>query len=126
MGGRMSKVTKRSNRGPAPLILFVVIALLFYRFGEHWLRLLLLYLSGAGWARRIVTDFPLAWRVASRFVAGETVEDAVIATRRLNEEGMTIIQVTHSEKNAAYGDRIIKLVDGALVSDVQTERAEIS
>ena len=45
---------------------------------------------------------------------------------QLNKEGMTIIQVTHSEKNAAYGDRIIKLVDGALVSDVKTEKAEIS
>jgi ABC-type lipoprotein export system ATPase subunit len=45
---------------------------------------------------------------------------------QLNKEGMTIIQVTHSEKNAAYGDRILKLVDGALVSDVKTERAEIS
>ena len=45
---------------------------------------------------------------------------------QLNKEGMTIIQVTHSEKNAAYGDRIIKLVDGALISDVKTERAEIS
>jgi ABC-type lipoprotein export system ATPase subunit len=39
---------------------------------------------------------------------------------------LPIIQVTHSEKNAAYGDRILKLVDGALVSDVKTERAEIS
>jgi ABC-type lipoprotein export system ATPase subunit len=32
---------------------------------------------------------------------------------RLNrEEGVTIIQVTHSEKNAAYGKRIINLLDG--------------
>ncbi len=32
---------------------------------------------------------------------------------RLNkEEGVTIIQVTHSEKNAAYGSRIINLLDG--------------
>ncbi len=31
------------------------------------------------------------------------------------EEGMTIIQVTHSEKNAAYGDRIIELLDGRIV-----------
>ena len=45
---------------------------------------------------------------------------------QLNKEGMTIIQVTHSEKNAGYGSRIIKLVDGGLVSDVQTERAAIS
>jgi ABC-type lipoprotein export system ATPase subunit len=31
------------------------------------------------------------------------------------EEGMTIIQVTHSEKNAAYGNRIIELLDGRIV-----------
>ncbi|MDR0796906.1 MAG: ABC transporter ATP-binding protein [Tannerella sp.] len=31
------------------------------------------------------------------------------------EEGMTIIQVTHSEKNAGYGHRIIKLLDGMIV-----------
>ena len=37
--------------------------------------------------------------------------------KKLNEEGMTIVQVTHSEKNAEYGDRIIKLVDGQVVSD---------
>ncbi|MGH9660328.1 MAG: ABC transporter ATP-binding protein [Bryobacteraceae bacterium] len=32
--------------------------------------------------------------------------------KRLNEEGTTIIQVTHSEKNASYGHRVINLVDG--------------
>ena len=32
--------------------------------------------------------------------------------KNLNAEGTTIIQVTHSEENAAYGRRIIKLVDG--------------
>ncbi|MBI4327704.1 MAG: ABC transporter ATP-binding protein, partial [Chloroflexi bacterium] len=37
--------------------------------------------------------------------------------RRLNKEGTTIIQVTHSETNAAYGDRIIRLQDGWLVKE---------
>ena len=37
--------------------------------------------------------------------------------KQLNSEGMTIIQVTHSKENASYGDRIIKIVDGALESD---------
>ena len=37
--------------------------------------------------------------------------------KRLNEEGTTIIQVTHSEKNASYGRRIIKLSDGWMVKD---------
>src|SRR5262249_52141673 len=32
--------------------------------------------------------------------------------KRLNDEGTTIIQVTHSEANAAYGHRIVKIVDG--------------
>ncbi|MGN6605145.1 MAG: ABC transporter ATP-binding protein [Ginsengibacter sp.] len=34
----------------------------------------------------------------------------------LNDEGVTIIQVTHSEKNAAYGSRIINLLDGRIES----------
>jgi ABC-type lipoprotein export system ATPase subunit len=35
--------------------------------------------------------------------------------RRLNGEGTTIIQVTHSEANAAFGQRIVKLRDGWVV-----------
>jgi len=35
--------------------------------------------------------------------------------KKLNEEGTTIIQVTHSETNAQYGNRIIQLADGWLV-----------
>lgn len=30
------------------------------------------------------------------------------------EEGMTILQVTHSEQNAQYGNRIVQIVDGYL------------
>lgn len=36
---------------------------------------------------------------------------------KLNTEGMTIIQVTHSEENASRGKRIVKIVDGAVESD---------
>jgi putative ABC transport system ATP-binding protein len=36
--------------------------------------------------------------------------------KKLNEEGATIIQVTHSEKNAEYGDRTIFLEDGWMVN----------
>jgi putative ABC transport system ATP-binding protein len=35
--------------------------------------------------------------------------------KRLNNDGTTIIQVTHSEKNAEYGTRIINLLDGWVV-----------
>jgi putative ABC transport system ATP-binding protein len=36
---------------------------------------------------------------------------------RLNKEGTTIVQVTHSEANAAYGNRIVNLADGWVVQD---------
>ncbi len=35
----------------------------------------------------------------------------------LNKEGVAIIQVTHSEKNAAYGSRIINLLDGRIENE---------
>jgi putative ABC transport system ATP-binding protein len=37
--------------------------------------------------------------------------------KKLNGEGTTIIQVTHSETNAQYGNRIITLRDGWIVND---------
>jgi ABC-type lipoprotein export system ATPase subunit len=37
--------------------------------------------------------------------------------RELNRQGTTIVQVTHSETNAAYGTRTIQLSDGWLVGD---------
>ncbi len=37
--------------------------------------------------------------------------------KKLNGEGTTIIQVTHSETNAAYGHRVIRLRDGWLVDE---------
>lgn len=37
--------------------------------------------------------------------------------KRLNDEGTTIVQVTHSEQNASYGNRVINLADGWLVKE---------
>ncbi|MBZ0277774.1 MAG: proline dehydrogenase, partial [Anaerolineae bacterium] len=54
------------------------------------LRRILLYLSHAGWARRIVTGWGLAKRVARRFVAGETLDEAAAVTRTLNQKGMAV------------------------------------
>lgn len=40
-------------------------------------------------------------------------EEIMELFRKLNEEeGVTIVQVTHSEKNASYGSRVIELLDG--------------
>ncbi|MEO9511118.1 MAG: ABC transporter ATP-binding protein [Flavobacteriaceae bacterium] len=42
-------------------------------------------------------------------------EEIMQLFKQLNDEGVTIIQVTHSEKNAAYGSRIINLLDGRMI-----------
>src|SRR5258708_9158043 len=50
--------------------------------------------------------------------------------RELNQQGTTIVQVTHSEANAAYGSRTIQMRDGWLVGDTGnptlTQPAEVS
>ncbi|WP_430906813.1 ABC transporter ATP-binding protein [Maribacter sp. 2-571] len=43
-------------------------------------------------------------------------EEIMELFQQLNNEGVTIIQVTHSEKNAAYGSRTIHLLDGRKIS----------
>jgi ABC-type lipoprotein export system ATPase subunit len=37
--------------------------------------------------------------------------------RQLNNEGITIVQVTHSETNASYGNRVVQIVDGWITDD---------
>src|SRR5439155_19146075 len=44
-------------------------------------------------------------------------EEIMELFRNLNEQGMTIVQVTHSEKNASYGKRVIQLRDGWIVKE---------
>jgi len=72
------------------------------------LRSFLIYLSKAGWAQRMVTGWKLAWQTASRFVAGESVPDAIRVIQELNEKGIvatldqlgehttTVEEATHS------------------------------
>jgi putative ABC transport system ATP-binding protein len=40
--------------------------------------------------------------------------------KKLNEEGATIVQVTHSEVNASYGNKLINLFDGWLKTETAT------
>lgn len=44
-------------------------------------------------------------------------EEIMELFKQLNNEGVTIIQVTHSEKNATYGSRIINLLDGHQIKE---------
>ena len=46
----------------------------------------------------------------------EQAKEIMELFRKLNQEGTTIVQVTHSDVNASYGNRIVKLHDGWIVS----------
>ncbi|MCX6036944.1 MAG: proline dehydrogenase, partial [Chloroflexi bacterium] len=52
------------------------------------LRSFLIYLSKATWAQRLVVGWKFAWQIASRFVAGTTIGDAINAVRELNANGI--------------------------------------
>ncbi len=53
------------------------------------LRLILTYLSLAAWARNIVQSWSYAKRTASRFVAGETLDQAIEVIKSLNSRGIS-------------------------------------
>ncbi|MFQ5640892.1 MAG: ABC transporter ATP-binding protein [bacterium] len=61
--------------------------------------------------RLILADEPTGNLHSSQ---GEEIMDMF---KKLNREGTTIIQVTHSEKNASYGKRVIQLLDGRIVQE---------
>jgi proline dehydrogenase len=77
----------------------------------------LIYLSAASWARRLITSLPFAWRTASRFVAGETLADAIRVVKELNQAGrfatLDVLgeHTNNREKAASATDRILETLD---------------
>jgi putative ABC transport system ATP-binding protein len=47
-----------------------------------------------------------------------TSEEILLLLKKLNENGQTIVMVTHDPKSAAYGSRLITMKDGSLAEDV--------
>ena len=87
----MTSETSPTRRTVIPISLVLLLtAGLRYWFGVTWLRHFLLYLSTAVWARNLVSSLPMAQSVAKRFVAGETIDDALAVTRDLNSRGMHV------------------------------------
>jgi ABC-type lipoprotein export system ATPase subunit len=52
----------------------------------------------------------------------EQAKEIMELFKELNRQGTTILQVTHSEVNAAYGNRILEVRDGWMVSDTSNPR----
>lgn len=50
-----------------------------------------------------------------------TSEEIFMLLKRLNENGQTIVMVTHNPRAAEYGSRLITLKDGALDKDISME-----
>jgi len=81
------------------------------------LRSLFIYLSKAGWARRIVMNWGVAQRMSSRFVAGEHLDQAVEAIKGLNDRGINATldhlgeNVTSPETAQAAAEEILNILD---------------
>lgn len=58
------------------------------RYNKAMLRSFFVSLSKAGWAQNTITRWGIARRAASRFVAGETAEQAIQAVKALNAQGL--------------------------------------
>lgn len=93
------------------------------------LRSFLIYLSKAAWAQRMVSGWKFAWRAASRFVAGDTIDDAIGAVAELNSNGINVTldhlgESTATREDAVKAaDDIIELLDRIKTSGV---RANVS
>jgi len=89
------------------------------------LRQSLLYLSTANWARNIASNWFLAKRVARRFVAGETISEAVNATKQLNDAGIlvTLDYLGESIESKADAEEVVStyqaLLDAISENDLQ-------
>jgi proline dehydrogenase len=93
------------------------------------LRSFLIYLSKAAWAQRLVTGWKFAWKAASRFVAGNTIQDAIRAVQELNARGInaTLDHLGEStstrEEAVKAADEVIELLEQIGCCDV---RANVS
>jgi proline dehydrogenase len=77
------------------------------------LRFILIYLSKACWARNIVQKFPYAKKIASRFVAGESLDQAIEAVKELNKRGINTT-LDHLGENVTTTDDAIQAADEIL------------
>ena len=89
------------------------------------LRSFLIYLSQAGWAQRMVTGWSFAWNLASRFIAGETTEQAIAVVRELNAKGINATldhlgeHTSTADEAAESTDEILDILDSIQESGVR-------
>ncbi len=77
------------------------------------LRSFFIYLSKAAWAQKLVTNWGFAWKAASRFIAGERIEDAIRAIRDLNAKGINAT-LDHLGEHTSTAEEANKAADDIL------------
>jgi len=81
------------------------------------LRWFLTYLSQAGWARKIVEKWGIAKNTAARFVAGETLDEAIAVVKDLNTKGISTTldhlgeHVNSPDKASQAAQEILAVID---------------
>lgn len=93
------------------------------------LRTTIISLSKSGWAQRLVSRWGLAWRAASRFVAGETLDQAITVIRNLNSHGLMATldhlgeNTTSEDEARRAGDEVVSALEAI---DKTRVRANVS
>jgi len=88
------------------------------------LRSFLIYLSKAAWAQKLITGWSFAWRAASRFVAGESIEDAIRAVRELNAKGINAT-LDHLGEHTSTTDEAEKATEDILAILDEIDKAGV-
>ena len=90
------------------------------------LRSFLIYLSKAAWAQNLVTNCGFAWKVASRFVAGTKITEALDVVKTLNAKGInaTLDQLGEHTNNAEEANKstegILAVLDAIQAANVRS------
>jgi proline dehydrogenase len=88
------------------------------------LRSFLIYLSKAAWAQKLFTSWGFAWKAASRFVAGSSIDEAIQVVKALNSKGInaTLDQLGEHTSTAEEANRA---ADGILAVLDEIQKAGI-
>lgn len=73
------------------------------------------YMAKAKWAQNIFTRWGLAWKVASRFIAGTNIADAMKAVKDLNKLGMNVT-LDQLGEHTSSAEEAIRSADGIIAT----------
>jgi proline dehydrogenase len=88
------------------------------------LRSFFITLSKAAWAQKLITSWKFSWRAASRFVAGDSIQDAILVVKELNAKGINVT-LDHLGEATATREDALKATEDILELLDQIEPAKV-